>query len=219
MARRKTAARSSTQIAALPFRTRDGVLEVLLITSRETRQWIIPKGWRQKSRPPHDVAIRKARQEAGLVGRIAKRSIGSYRYEKRLAANDAIACKVRIFPLEVERQLDDWPEKGERDLCWLSPAEAVKRITDKNLRQELMRSSRLLRKKLKRCDLRDPILSRRPATFDPRVGDATGLGRTAGARGAGAGDSGRGAGGVGGVVWVWEKLRENSELRTRCPNS
>jgi 8-oxo-dGTP pyrophosphatase MutT (NUDIX family) len=147
MTRRKIAARSSAQVAALPFRTRDGVLEVLLITSRETRQWIIPKGWRRKSRRPHDVAIREARQEAGVVGRIAKRAIGSYRYEKRLAANDAIACKVRIFPLEVERQLDDWPEKGERDLRWLTPAEAVRLITDKNLSQELKRWARLLHKK------------------------------------------------------------------------
>lgn len=147
MTRRKTEARSSAQVAALPFRTRDGVLEVLLITSRETRQWIIPKGWRRKSRQPHDVATREARQEAGVVGRIAKRAIGSYRYEKRLAANDAIACKVRIFPLEVERQLDDWPEKGERDLRWLIPSEAAKLITDKNLSQELMRWSRLLHKK------------------------------------------------------------------------
>lgn len=147
MTRRKTAARSSGQVAALPFRTRDGVLEVLLITSRETRQWIIPKGWRGKSRRPQDVAIREARQEAGVVGRIAKRAIGSYRYEKRLAADDAIACKVRIFPLEVERQLDDWPEKGERDLRWLKPAEAVTLITDKNLSQELKRWARLLHKK------------------------------------------------------------------------
>lgn len=82
-----------------------------------------------------------------MVGRIAKRAIGSYRYEKRLAADDAIACRVRIFPLEVERQLDDWPEKGERDLRWLTPAEAVTLITDKNLSQELKRWARLLHKK------------------------------------------------------------------------
>jgi 8-oxo-dGTP pyrophosphatase MutT (NUDIX family) len=143
----RSANRSFSQVAALPFRRREGVLEVLLITSRETRQWIIPKGWREKVRTPHNMAVREAREEAGLEGRIHTRAIGAYRYVKRLGVNDEVTCKVRIFALEVEKQLDDWPEKGQRERCWLSPAEAVKRITDKNLRRALLRSTRLLQRK------------------------------------------------------------------------
>jgi 8-oxo-dGTP pyrophosphatase MutT (NUDIX family) len=95
------------QYAALPFRLLDGLPEVLLVTSRETRRWIIPKGWPQKGLSAHDVALREAREEAGVVGRVAKRAIGYYHYDKRLAANDYVTCKVRVFLLEVEWELDD----------------------------------------------------------------------------------------------------------------
>ena len=78
--------KKNRQVAALPFRINGIRPEVMLITSRETGRWIIPKGWPQKGRSPRAVAIREAYEEAGLKGRIRKRPVGTFRYQKRLSA-------------------------------------------------------------------------------------------------------------------------------------
>ncbi len=72
------------QYAALPYRVRDG-LELLLITSRETGRWVIPKGWPMKGKTAHAAAAREALEEAGLKGKIGKQSLGDYSYGKRLS--------------------------------------------------------------------------------------------------------------------------------------
>jgi 8-oxo-dGTP pyrophosphatase MutT (NUDIX family) len=113
------------QYAALPYRTVGPHQEVLLITSRETRRWIIPKGWAEKGIKPHDMAAREAFEEAGVRGRIDECPFGSYRYEKRLGDNRIVECKVTVFLLEVEQILADWPEKHERERSWLRPSQAA----------------------------------------------------------------------------------------------
>jgi 8-oxo-dGTP pyrophosphatase MutT (NUDIX family) len=113
---------SRAQLAALPYRQVEGRLEVLLVTSRETRRWIIPKGWAEKGTKPHDMAAREAFEEAGVRGKVRKCPHGSYRYEKRLTAKRSVECEVTVFLLEVEQELADWPEKGERERRWLSPS-------------------------------------------------------------------------------------------------
>ncbi len=107
--------------------------EVMLITSRETRQWIIPKGWPKRGVAPRRVAAREAFEEAGVRGKVAKHPVGTYRYEKRLASALLVPCEVTVFLLHVKRQLDDWPEKNERERCWLSPDEAAARVTEGEL--------------------------------------------------------------------------------------
>ena len=108
----------SLQYAALPYRRRaDGVIEVLLITSRETRRWIIPKGWPTPGLTPPDSAKNEAMEESGALGRIGERSIGFYHYTK-LLNGAAVYCKVEVFPLEVETQLASWPEENQRDIRW-----------------------------------------------------------------------------------------------------
>jgi 8-oxo-dGTP pyrophosphatase MutT (NUDIX family) len=108
------------QFAALPFRLVEERLEVLLITSRETRRWIIPKGWAEKGTKPHTMAAREAFEEAGVRGKVGKLPYGSYRYEKRLTEKRSVECQVTVFLLEVEQEMEDWPEKGERERRWLS---------------------------------------------------------------------------------------------------
>lgn len=122
------------QIGALPFqREPGGETMVLLVTSRESRRWVIPKGWPMKGRKPYEAAAREAYEEAGLVGQIGKRPLGFYFYEKRLKNRDSVLCQVKVFPLEVRKQLARWPEQHQRELRWFSPTEAAEAVNEPGL--------------------------------------------------------------------------------------
>ena len=131
-------AAGNVQYGALPYRVQaDAVLEVLLITSRETRRWIIPKGWPIKGLRPGEAAAREAYEEAGVRGRV-ERPLGHYVYEKyTIGRTTSYPCEVRVYPLEVLRQLTDWPEAGERQAQWYSTAEAALLVSDEGLRELL----------------------------------------------------------------------------------
>jgi 8-oxo-dGTP pyrophosphatase MutT (NUDIX family) len=122
------------QFAALPFRTcEDGSSQVMLVTSRATHRWVIPKGWTIKGLKPPEVAAQEAFEEAGLVGRIVgKRPIGSFHYEKLMPRN-TLLCEVRVFLLHVDHQLDDWPERRQRETRWFEPEEAAGLVMEKGL--------------------------------------------------------------------------------------
>src|SRR5215208_6047832 len=119
------------QYAALPYRQcADGTLEIMLVTSRETRRWVIPKGWPVKARKPHASAAREALEEAGLVGEVGTQPIGSYRYDKRLKSGTVVPCRVDVFPLEVRSQRKRWLEKGQRETRWFSLQEAAQAVNE-----------------------------------------------------------------------------------------
>jgi 8-oxo-dGTP pyrophosphatase MutT (NUDIX family) len=82
---------------------------------------------------PHLAAAREALEEAGVVGRVAKDPIGSFSYEKQLKRGQVVTCEVLVFPLEVERQRKRWPEKGKREMRWLSATEAAAAVQDGTL--------------------------------------------------------------------------------------
>jgi 8-oxo-dGTP pyrophosphatase MutT (NUDIX family) len=127
----KRATATSVQYAALPFRRRaDAGTEVLLVTSRRTGRWVIPKGWAMNREAPHLASAREALEEAGVVGRIGTRPVGSYSYQKRLKRGDLVDCEVHVFPLEVKRQQKNWPEKGKRQVQWFSSAEAAAAVQE-----------------------------------------------------------------------------------------
>jgi 8-oxo-dGTP pyrophosphatase MutT (NUDIX family) len=122
------------QFAALPYRRTDGShTEVMLVTSRDTLRWVIPKGWPQRGKAPCDSAAREAFEEAGVVGAVARRSAGTYRYDKRLKNGDVVVCEVHVFPLEVTRQSKRWPEKEQREFKWLPLKEAAEVVQEPKL--------------------------------------------------------------------------------------
>jgi 8-oxo-dGTP pyrophosphatase MutT (NUDIX family) len=91
-------------------------------------------------RKPSEVAAQEAFEEAGLLGKIVgKRPIGSYHYEKQLSRLHGILCEVTVFLFLVERQLDDWPEKAERETCWFEPSDAYTSVDEGGLAEILRR--------------------------------------------------------------------------------
>jgi 8-oxo-dGTP pyrophosphatase MutT (NUDIX family) len=117
-------------------------MEVMLVTSRETRRWIIPKGWPHKGRTPHRSAAREAYEEAGVVGRVRRDSLGSFSYEKRMPTGSIAVCMVHVFALEVRRQARKWPEQNEREFKWLSPRQAAKAVKEPMLGKIIRRFAR-----------------------------------------------------------------------------
>ncbi len=114
------------QFAALPWRlSESGMRQVMLLTSRETHRWIIPKGWPMKGYKSPEVAKQEAYEEAGLIGNIVgNRPVGNFHYPKRLARGEVL-CQVRVYLFRVERQLDEWPEKSQRVTKWFDADEAA----------------------------------------------------------------------------------------------
>jgi 8-oxo-dGTP pyrophosphatase MutT (NUDIX family) len=131
------------QYGALPYRRSKGHrAEFMLVTSRETRRWIIPKGWPKKGKSPHRSAAREAFEEAGVVGAVGSRPVGSFSYEKRLNNGGSVECEVHVFPLEVKRQSKEWPEKQERRVKWLSASKAAAKVKDPVLSKIIRRMAR-----------------------------------------------------------------------------
>lgn len=122
-----------TQFAALPWRLADDGVEVLLITSRETRRWVIPKGWPIKRLTGSDTAAQEAFEEAGVTGAIAKKALGQFHYDKRLRSGRLQHVRVQVFALQVVEEHAVWPEKGQRDKRWLSPTEASSLVDEVEL--------------------------------------------------------------------------------------
>ncbi len=131
---------TGTQFAALPYRiTSDGGVEILLITSRRTKRWIVPKGWPIEGLAPHASAAQEALEEAGICGETQKEPIGFFHYFKVLRHNVNVPCKVDVFALKVTRQRRTWPEKDERALKWFPLAEAAKTVEEPQLRKLILK--------------------------------------------------------------------------------
>ena len=131
--------RFGLQYAALPYRTADEGPEVLLVTSRDTGRWVIPKGWPLRGEKPRAAAAREALEEAGVVGKIGKVAICDYAYVKRLKNGAPLSCEVEVFALKVIRQRKRWPEQRQRTAHWFPLAEAAAAVREPELR-ELIRT-------------------------------------------------------------------------------
>jgi len=140
---RKVSVAKRVQYAALPYRSSgNSRTEVMLVTSRGTRRWIIPKGWPQKGKSPHHSAAREAFEEAGVVGAVGRRAVGSFPYEKRLKNGGVVVCEVHVYPLRVQRQRKQWPERRQREVKWLSVKEAAKAVREPMLSTIIRRLAR-----------------------------------------------------------------------------
>ncbi|SMG24920.1 NUDIX hydrolase [Paracoccus sp. J56] len=123
------------QVAALCLNESTG--EVLLVTSRGTRRWIVPKGWPMPGRSLADAARQEAWEEAGVKGRVDQTEIGRYRYDKDQDRGFAIPVEVRVFPLYVDKLERNFPEAHERTRRWFPPEDAARLVAETGLQQIL----------------------------------------------------------------------------------
>ncbi|GAB4390710.1 NUDIX hydrolase [Albidovulum sp.] len=123
------------QDAGLCYRIRPGRgAEVLLITSRGSGRWVIPKGWPMKGRTAAECALREAFEEAGVEGRVGAEPLGLFGYDKRLDDGRFQPCIVSVHPIRVTRLRGDFPEKEQRRRRWFSPAKAAGKVAEPGLR-------------------------------------------------------------------------------------
>ncbi len=121
------------QLAALPWRLRRGKVQVLLITSRTTRRWIVPKGWPIDGRTPAQAAATEAWEEAGARGTASPICIGIYSYTKGMEVDPDLPVMVAVYPFEVRALAAGWPEAGQRRRKWLSRRKAAGRVDEPEL--------------------------------------------------------------------------------------
>lgn len=121
------------QVAALPWRRGADGIEILLVTSRETRRWVTPKGGRIAGRTDAQSAAMEALEEAGVEGLITEAPIGTFRYLKVLKRRAPRWCVVSLHALEVRVEHPVWHEQAERDRAWMSVEQAAACVSEPDL--------------------------------------------------------------------------------------
>lgn len=122
-----------TQFGALCWRVKNGALQVLLITSRRSRRWIIPKGWPMDQETPAKAAKTEAWEEAGVDGKVSPVCLGIFSYSKELDPGETLPCVVAVFPVKVKTLSKDYPEKSDRRRKWFTPKKAAKLVSEPEL--------------------------------------------------------------------------------------
>ncbi|WP_299695007.1 NUDIX hydrolase [uncultured Tateyamaria sp.] len=122
------------QIAALPVRwDSKGRARVLMVTSRDTGRWVMPKGWLMDGKKPWHAAKIEALEEAGAIGFVSDRAIGHYHYTKRLGGGRKVVCRVTVYPMIVDRLKRRWKERKERKRHWFALRKAAKLVNETEL--------------------------------------------------------------------------------------
>jgi uncharacterized protein len=126
------------QFGAIPFRRERGATRILLITSRETKRWVIPRGNPIPGLSAPKTAEQEAIEEAGIRGIVSREPVGRYAYGKRRRDGSIVVAVVEVYGISVETELDDWPERHERERRWFEPEAAAAAVNEADL-AELIR--------------------------------------------------------------------------------
>ena len=124
-----------SQFGALCYCIRDGKVRILMVTSRGTGRWILPKGWPVAGASPPEAALMEAWEEAGVQGHVTGDCLGIYTYLKAQNRPDELPCVVAMFPIEVERLKRKYPEAAQRKRKWFSQGKAASLIDEPELAQ------------------------------------------------------------------------------------
>ncbi len=123
-----------TQVAALCWRLHGRKTEVLLVTSRETGRWVVPKGWPMRDASATEAAATEAWEEAGATGLISDVCQGFFAYHKVLGPDREVPCIVAVYPMKVTGLADSYPEKKQRKRRWFPLAKAADKVAEPELK-------------------------------------------------------------------------------------
>lgn len=131
----RSAAKSDvrTQFAALCFRVKNDKTQILLITSRGSGRWIIPRGWPMDNKTPSQAALTEAWEEAGVKGKAYEVSLGLYSYTREIGDEGSVPCVAMVYPVKVKSLEKKFPEVGQRKRSWLSVGKAAERVDEPEL--------------------------------------------------------------------------------------
>ncbi|MBM7066905.1 NUDIX hydrolase [Actibacterium sp. 188UL27-1] len=124
-----------TQFGAICYRLVQGKPQILLVTSRTRKRWIIPKGWPADGLTPAQAASQEAWEEGGVKGKSHGLCLGIYGYVKELGPSDTLPCIVAVYPLRVKTMSDTYPESGQRRRKWFSQRKAARKVDSPELRE------------------------------------------------------------------------------------
>ncbi len=124
-----------TQYGVLPYRLdEEKGVQILLVTSRDTERWVIPRGNPMPRMRGHETARREAYEEAGIEGPMSEAPIGRFSYEKRRRSGEATMAQVTVYAMRVLRQHYDWPERTQRTARWFEPRKAALAVDEPELK-------------------------------------------------------------------------------------
>jgi 8-oxo-dGTP pyrophosphatase MutT (NUDIX family) len=130
------------QSGVIPYRQKNGELQVLLITSIKKKKWILPKGYIEFNLSPFESAKKEAYEEAGVIGANETVELGSFRIKRSIGV-----CDLKVYSMEVVEVLDDYPEKGDRKRKWFSVREASENISIPDAKEIILSLNEKIRQK------------------------------------------------------------------------
>lgn len=122
-----------TQFAALCYRVVKDKVQVLVISSRGTGRWIVPKGWPMDGKTPAEAALQEAWEEAGVIGKVVSAPLGLYSYQKVQENAPDFPCIAVVYAVKVKSLSKDFPEAGERRVKWVGRKKAAKLVDEPEL--------------------------------------------------------------------------------------
>lgn len=123
-----------TQFAALCYRVKNDKVQILLVTSRGSGRWIVPKGWPMDGKTPAESAAQEAWEEAGVTGVADSRPLGLFSYNKMLDDEDmGLPCVAMVYGIKVKSLARNFPEAGQRTRKWVSRKKAAGMVDEPEL--------------------------------------------------------------------------------------
>ena len=126
------------QVAALCYRKSGGRKEVLLITTRGTGRWMLPKGWPMDGKSAAEAAGIEAWEEAGVKpAKVGRKPVGEFHYIKHHNKGLQEPCSATVYPIRVDEMVDDYPEAGQRQRKWVPAKKAADLVEEQGLKDLL----------------------------------------------------------------------------------
>ncbi len=130
------------QSAVIPFRFKNGEPEILVITSRRGKRWVIPKGIIEPDMTPAESALQEAKEEAGAYGLVYDKLLGTYKYDKWGGT-----CRVEVYLMQVQDLRSSWLE-DYRTREWVNVKQAAKRVKEKKLKEIILKVPEIVKSNL-----------------------------------------------------------------------